>query len=392
MRAFSLCGTLEAAQRRLALLTLWRAAGRSGEVGNVSYERLRYDTFFQCVVLQCMQTKVHKMKLVPLIVGFCRLSCWVLAWVDELILNDKNVYDPEHACWVLPGVQGAQSATKMSAIVQGMQTVGKRGHLAKYSDFSVSSLPDTPTAAGFRPGACDTLACNLPAEIAVHSTGHELTSLSALWEYLSSRVALVMAGALVLAGWPALPRGELGRGPTPPTMAAVPGLSESAVNNYADLLFNLRPTSPPWLLIGGSLRQLVLDGLAVVIMYYAERFAANEMTAVLNAMRSKFSALSLAATAHDTLMNWNQLVKAEFTVDNLHLTGGLDKSGSAQVISSVQQMGSTVSHLHSTLAEMVRAVASLRDELAGLRGAVLMASTSPTSTAANSAAASTPAG
>jgi hypothetical protein len=36
MRAFSLCGTLAAARRRLALLTLWRAAGRSGEVGNPS--------------------------------------------------------------------------------------------------------------------------------------------------------------------------------------------------------------------------------------------------------------------------------------------------------------------------------------------------------------------
>ena len=391
MRAFSRCGTLEASQRRLALLTLWRAAGRSGEVGNVSYERLRYDTFFQCVVLQCMQTKVHKMKLVPLIIGFCRLSCWVLAWVDELILNDKMVYDPDHACWLLPGVQGAQSGTKMSSIVKGMQVAGKEGHLAKYKDFSVSSLPDSPTAAGFRPGACDTLACDLPAEIAVHSTGHELTSLSALWEYLNSRVALVMAGALVLAGWPALPRGELGRGPTPPTMAAVPGLSESAVNNYADLLFNLRPTSPPWLLIGGSLRQLVLDGLAVVVMYYAERFAANEMTPVLNAMRSKFSALSLAGpTPHDTLMNWSQLVKAKFTVDNLHLTGGLDKSGSAQVISSVQQMGSTVGHLHSTIAQLVSVVASLKDELASIRGAVRMAA-SPTSAAANLAAASTPA-
>ena len=110
-------------------------------------------------------------------------------------------------------------------------------------------------------------------------------------------------------------------------------------------------------------------------------------------MRSKFSAMSLAVTSpHETLVNWSQLVKAKFTVDNLHLTGGLDKSGSAQVISSVQQMGSTVGHLHSTLAQVASAVASLKDELAGLRGAVLMASTSPTSTAANSAAASTPAG
>ena len=378
----------EIARQRVAC-----ALRRSGHHGNVSYERMRYDTYFQCVVLQCMQTKVHKMKLVPLIVGCCRLTCWVLAWADEMIQNDKNVYDAAETCWLLPGVQGANSGTKMSSIVKAMQPPGKAGHQVAYKAYSVDSLPEAPTAAGFRPGACDTLACNLPAELAVHSTGHDLTNLSALWEYLNARLALVMAGAIVLAGWPALPRGELGRGPTPPPMAAVPGLSETAVNNYADLLFNLRPSSPPWLLIGGSLRQLVLDGLAVVIMYYAERFAADEMTPVLQDMRSKFSAMTLTVgSPHETLVNWSQLVKAKFTVDNLHLTGGLDKSGSAQVISSVQQMGSTVGHLHSTLAQVASAVASLKDELAGLRGAVLMASTSPTSTAANSAAASTPAG
>ena len=175
-------------------------------------------------------------------------------------------------------------------------------------------------------------------------------------------------------------------------MAAVPGLSESAVNNYADLLFNLRPTSPPWLLIGGSLRQLVLDGLAVVIMYYAERFAAHEMTPVLNAMRSKFSALSLAGPSpHDTLLNWSQLIKAKFLHDNLHLTGGLDKSGSAQVVSSVQQMGTTVGHLHSTIVQLVSAVASLKEELAGLRASFQMAASPSSAAAANPAAASTPA-
>ena len=79
----------EIARQRVAC-----ALRRSGHHGNVSYERMRYDTYFQCVVLQCMQTKVHKMKLVPLIVGFCRLSCWVLAWADEMVQNDKNVYQP----------------------------------------------------------------------------------------------------------------------------------------------------------------------------------------------------------------------------------------------------------------------------------------------------------
>ena len=128
----------------------------------MSYERMRYDSFFRCVVLQCMQVKVHKMKLVPLIVGFCRLSCWVLAWADELVQNDKNVYDPDHSCWLLPGVQGAQSGTKMSSIVKGMQPAGKDGHLVGYKDFSVSSLPDAPTAAGFCPLHCRYIAVTLP--------------------------------------------------------------------------------------------------------------------------------------------------------------------------------------------------------------------------------------
>tara|TARA_B100000795_G_scaffold14370_1_gene9793 strand:- start:435 stop:611 length:177 start_codon:yes stop_codon:yes gene_type:complete len=54
--------------------------------------------------------------------------------------------------------------------------------------------------AGATEGACDTLACNLPAEIAVHSTGHDLTGLSALWEYLSARLALVIVLASI-APW-----------------------------------------------------------------------------------------------------------------------------------------------------------------------------------------------
>ena len=54
----------------------------------------------------------------------------------------------------------------MSNIVKGMQPATKEGHLAKFAAFSITTLPNAPTAAGFRPGACDTLACSLPAELA----------------------------------------------------------------------------------------------------------------------------------------------------------------------------------------------------------------------------------
>ena len=97
----------------------------------------------------------------------------------------------------------------------------------------------------------------------MHLTGHELTNLSALWEYLHARLALIMVSSLVLAGWPARPRGELSQGPVPASLSAIPGISANAFNNYADVLFNLRPNSPPMLLIGGTLRQMDYHYVAV---------------------------------------------------------------------------------------------------------------------------------
>ena len=94
--------------------------------------------------------------------------------------------------------------------------------LAKSAKFAVDSLPPNPTAAGFRPGCCDMLAIlGVPAEIAVHTTGHDLTDMSALWEYLSAKIAFTIPGAVVLSGWKALPRGQLGPGPRAPSLQPI---------------------------------------------------------------------------------------------------------------------------------------------------------------------------
>ena len=78
-----------------------------GKVGNLCYDSMRYDTFFRCAIIQCFQMKVSKVKIVALIAGFSRHCCWLTSWADELVLNDKNVYDTEQSCWVVPEVHGA---------------------------------------------------------------------------------------------------------------------------------------------------------------------------------------------------------------------------------------------------------------------------------------------
>ena len=104
----------------------------------------------------------------------------------------STVYKMDESSWLLPDLQGNNSGTKMNGYIKGLQTPGKPGALATYARVAVSTLPPKPTAAGFRPGAAHTLAMSISAEIAVHTTGHDLTNLSALWGPRSCRRA---------AGW-----------------------------------------------------------------------------------------------------------------------------------------------------------------------------------------------
>lgn len=73
---------------------------------------------------------------------------------------------------------------------------------------SISTLPPNPTAASVRPGAADTLCMSLAAELSVHTTGHDLTNMSALWEYIGALISLCIPGAVILAGWPAFAYGR----------------------------------------------------------------------------------------------------------------------------------------------------------------------------------------
>eukprot|EP00959_Pyramimonas_sp_CCMP1952_P455570 9471764-Pyramimonas_sp.AAC.1 len=122
-------------------------------------------------------------------------------------------------------------------------------------------FPADATAGGFRPGACNELACHMPAEIAVHVTGHDLRHLSSLWDYVDALRTLAMPGALVLASFPALPWGQLGKGPAPPSLDPIEqeavGL-ECAMNHF----FKLDSLSPSQMMQGGHLRPMMRAAFA----------------------------------------------------------------------------------------------------------------------------------
>ena len=152
----------------------------------------------------------------------------------------------------------------MTRYIKAAQIKERNGSTNTYAPFAIPAtdpdcLPPNPTAAGFRPGACDTLASSMPAEIAVHVSGHDLTNLSALWEYIGARMALVMPGAVALAGWPPFPFGQLGRGPRPPSLAELVGLGVCGekLGLYLDAVLYLHDHSPPQMRRGGKLRPML---------------------------------------------------------------------------------------------------------------------------------------
>jgi hypothetical protein len=384
--AYALAGSTvplaaEAAERKLAIMTLWRAAGRGGEAALVAYTGMKWNRLHGCTCLECPQPKSSKLKNIPFPAGIDRHSDWLLCYGDHLCMlrgstqwaSDKKVFlMPDLVKEKADGTQSAAGASeKIGTYLKAMQSVGG---LQKYANVAIDTLPAHPTAAGLRPGAADTLCMSIQAELAIHITGHDGTKLCALWNYLDARVQMCIPGAIVLAGWPPLPYGHMGKGPVHPTLAALKGVSLARLDKYIDTLFSLHDNSPPMLHIGGRLRPMMHAMFATMIMYgtptacvpayyelnaadcpsnryYHERFKAGEMPVVLQMMRDSYVAMAAPTdNVHDVLIGWGDAIKVQFNVDNLHLTKRLEHDGSAQMVTAISQLADAMGRQHTQIA------------------------------------------
>ena len=165
-KAWSLKGDAESAERKFQTICLWLTAGRSSEAAWLSWGTMDWDAGFDCLFAELPQSKVSEVKLVAFMAGNTAESCF-------------------------------------------------------YEAVAQSELPETINASFFRSGAANFMTLFMPAEYVANLTGHPLSGRSALYEYLGVCRALLMPGAVVLAGWPALPWGQLGRGARPAWFVAL---------------------------------------------------------------------------------------------------------------------------------------------------------------------------
>ena len=99
--------------------------------------------------------------------------------------------------------------------------------------------------------------------------------------------------------------------------------------------------------------------LATLIMYYAERFEAEEMHSVLAKMRDAYRPIAAPMDdAHMVLKGWGSAIQAKFDTDNLHLTGREMHTMSEKVLAVVQQLGATVGRLQAQVSELSSRMAS----------------------------------
>ena len=374
--ALARANTKEGARRKFGIKTLWAACGRGGEPGMLSLEGMRWNELLECVAVESPQSKPSKLKFAVFMAGADHLSDWVLDFGDMLVWEKGNrTFSADTKTWLLPELSSASSSsTTLTDWVKALQPGNLPGALQRYAPVAISrdrygvELPPAPTAKGFRHGACDTICIGVPAELAVHNTGHDLTNLGALFEYLNSRVPLCVPGALLLFGWPSHPYGQTGDGSKFPSLEVLVrgGVSIVRLEALIDELFCFHDASPPMLLVDGPLRPLMHAALATQIMYYETRFKAKptESTHVLERMRDAYDAIMSTPghDAHSVLIEWGKSLERQFKIDNASLRDRSKHEPSEQMVASIQGLGTNVGRMHTQLSDLAQRTISLEQQ------------------------------
>ena len=235
------------------------AVGRSGEIAATPWEGLEWDPELRAVYVEIRQSKVSKLKIIAFTCGSKRTNCWFLTLGDYLhSVRPANWTEAEDA-YVFPDLHATGSpGTVLGNMIKALRP-HERGGAAAYKNFAVPSLPDRVSAGGIRPGGCNFLAKQMPAEFIAHVSGHDLLQVGSLYNYIDANRTIALAGGLALAGWHPLPWGQLGEGPRPASLAALVdvGIDMLRLDLLMDTIFNLDSCSPPMLLQSGSNRPMV---------------------------------------------------------------------------------------------------------------------------------------
>lgn len=236
----------------------------------------------------------------------------------------------------------------------------------------------------------------MPAEFAIHTTGHDCRLISAFFEYLDANRALSMIGGCVLAGWPATPYGQPGGdGPVPASLQPILnlGVDCNGMDRFISHLFRLDSASPPVLRKSGKLWPAVKVAAATLIMYYKQRCEAGEMLQVRNAMQESLKhgipPVCAGTNSHQVLISWSALVADKFNEDNLHLTCRASSDANTQLSAVTQQMGQVISELRSLVLGLQSEVTRIKQDAMDLQNTRSPGSHASASASTQAASAST---
>jgi hypothetical protein len=372
--ALARANTAEGARRKFGLKTLWYTAGRGGEPGLLSYEGMRWNELFECMTIESAQSKPSKLKFAVFLAGFDHLIDWAIDLGDMLVWEKGNrTFNADEKTWLLPELYKAGSATTLlTDWIKAMQPSPRSGALQRYAHVAITreeygvDLPPQPTAKGFRHGSAETICIGVSAELAVHNTGHDLTGMTALFEYLGCRIPLCVPGGVLLAGWQGLPYGQLGDGSKYPSLQTLVdgGVSMQRLEVFVDKLFCFHDASPPMLLIDGMLRPLMHAVLATMIMYYETRFKSKESVHVNDRMRDTYDEVisTPGFDGHRVLIEWGDTLKRQFDIDNTHLRDRTNHGPSEQMVAALKGLGATMGRMHAQISELGSRVVNLEQQ------------------------------
>ena len=186
----------------------------------VNFEGSEWDPYFTAVFSEVGQTKNAKIKIACFVAGKDQYCCFFTCLGDLFALDEEFARNADDTTlWMHPALQASHKpGTKLGEWIKALLAFAHGG--ARGFD-DVPSLPHDASAGGFRAGVCNTVVSKTPTEIAVFTTGHDLTGSTAFFEYVDANRAVSMVCSIILAGWPPLPWGHTGMGPVPAMLSSI---------------------------------------------------------------------------------------------------------------------------------------------------------------------------
>ena len=333
------------------MIMAWQAAGRSMEIASSilqtegTDQTFHYDPFFGEVFQDVPQTKTRKNKLVAFCAGRTRHTCYFNTFFVRLVLNVFDPPDDQGLVMSCPELQGTSSPGRKLGTFFKELVPGKPGKCKWGTGGGVPGLNSRVTASGIRVGVINMGITSVPPVLVAAVTGHDLTVLNALFEYVRARRANVQPMAVVTAGFNPLPYGQNGFGPRHPTLDALT-LDVHGRGKLQSMLIDvmhLGPEAPRRLRRGGDLFVVCEAAMATFLMYYDEHRTNGEWSVVCGRLRTAYCLHFLggrmdAGLAHRGLKQLGDPIRVKFKVENVKIMTSEGTTGVLQLTEVVKEL------------------------------------------------------